>query len=106
MVLMILIIGIFGSFLFFPLRLAKNHTCFCERLFFSNTVSKDNPFRYPVDQIFSQATNRELIHSYVLPFGLLWWLSIGLAFGGVYYLRKTGNKMSENQLKNRGNFNQ
>jgi len=86
--LIILLIGMSGSLLFFPLKLDGNHTCFCQWLFFSKTVWQEKYSNSPVGDMTSFTKHQELIQSYVVPFGILWWFSIGLAFGGVYYLRK------------------
>ena len=103
LMLILLSIGVVGGVLFFPVNFDNQYTCLYHRMFVSehhydtsnemaNTVNIDgNHHEGEIDEMM----HSELLDKYVLPFGLIWWISlIALAIG--FFWLKRGKSKIEN----------
>ncbi len=88
-------IGLWGSVFFFPMNLGNNHTCLYHRMIcprhslMAETRPADRPlYRHGM----SDSMHGQLVNRYVMPFGFLWWGSLGLLAFGVYSIKKISQK--------------
>ncbi len=69
------VVSLAGGVLFFPVKIDNADTCLFQHRF--------SPCAEQVDSTAGAATYDTLIHRYLIPYALLWWLSLGAATLGV-----------------------
>ena len=77
--MIILLFGLAGLIMFFPFNFKNGQTCMMDRLLNSPLYTRHD------------LTYETRLHRYVVPYGLLWWGSIGLTaifFNKIILLRK------------------
>jgi len=87
--LVILLVGLLGCIMFFPFNFFNGQTCIVDRWLNSNLISV------------TTVTYEARLHRYVVPYGLLWWGSIGLSalfFNKVFVLRKEPKNGTRSRL--------
>jgi len=94
--LALLTIGIIGGIFFFPINFNNQYTCLYHRIFASGhsyqssnemtglgeTVGKNH------ENDIEEMMHSELVTHYVLPFGLMWWISLIVAALAFFWLRQ------------------
>ena len=70
----ILLIGLIGLVIFFPIHFADNECCVAEVLAYKMNYAHKMHFNRDFTD------HHQLAKHYVVPFGLLWWSSIGLVY--------------------------
>jgi hypothetical protein len=92
-------IGLVGALFFFPMKLENGRTCLAHQYIRGEGFHKEGDTMI--------AHGHSLAREYILPYGLVWWMSIGLAVTGFYFLRKKktniGRHECETGHKERGN---
>jgi len=80
-----------GIILFFPCKLSDGYTCLFEHF-------KGGGHGHNVSEQLTINHAHEMAQHYVLPFGLIWWFSIAIAWWGILESRKNrGQKFNENR---------
>lgn len=74
--MMFILLGLVGAALFFPLKLGEGKTCLVHQYFVGES---DHDGWYAV-----AGDEHVLARTYVLPYGLLWWTSLGLSVIGLH----------------------
>ena len=80
-----MISGLFGSMLFFPIRLSDGYTCYYHRIF-----DNDHPAMHNSQHQMMQNTNgaeHELIDRYIHSYAWFWWGSLALIAFTIYRLK-------------------
>jgi len=90
--ILLLLIGITGFILFFPVRLQQNNSCIGEKL---------SPFNE--NRITLNETKHQLTQKYVVPYGFLWWFSIAVTFWNVKLLTQK-KKVEKNENPKESDF--
>jgi len=80
-----IIIGAIGTVLFVPIKMQSGGTCLVDQLL--GGKSSDNPPGI--------ATADLMLRRYLVPFGVAWWLSLGLLVLGWYQFRTLKDKSKE-----------
>lgn len=98
LIYLLILSGVVGTVLFFPINLGNEHTCLYHRIFSkengihpstpryssisgsNNQVSQDRSQEHLVQQ-------KQLLDKYVIPYGLSWWGSLGLVGIGLLVIR-------------------
>jgi len=88
--LILLGVGIVGGVLFFPINFNNQYTCLYHRMFapehrhrLSNQMmSGSSSIGKPQNEI-----NEMLVTKYILPFGLIWWISLTIFALAFFWLR-------------------
>ena len=83
------VVGVTGVILFFPLNLDNAHTCFFHRLFSGDQGI--NPGWAGFGTIPGEAEQHKLLQKYLVPFGFIWWFSLALVGWGIVRLRHRKN---------------
>ena len=73
--LLLLLIGISGTIICFPVKIDEEYTCICDRMLGSGTGITPASFTLLVERFF-------------FPFAFMWWVSILLAVSSGVYLTK------------------
>ena len=100
LMLLFLIIGIAGSILFFPVNIKDRYTCLGHKLMnnqpqeFNKLDSHKNSMIHPTTTSDQADHHNLLLQKYVYPFGIFWWLSVGVVSLGIYMLfyRRSNNR--------------
>jgi hypothetical protein len=94
--LILLGIGIIGGIFFFPINFNNQYTCLYHRIFasghsyhlsstdiggFSKTVGENH------ENEIEEMMHTKLVTKYVLPFGIIWWISLMVAASAFFWLR-------------------
>lgn len=93
--LLLLSIGIMGAIFFFPINFNNQYTCLYHRIFapeHSNQLSNemtgpDETVGKNQEDEIEEMMHSELVTKYVLPFGLMWWMSLIVAASAFFWLR-------------------
>ena len=112
LMLLLLLIGIAGSILFFPVNINNRYTCLGDKIVAHHQQRLNELDSLEKDMIHhvnisGQSNHHDLLmQKYVYPFGIFWWLSLGVVSLGIYMLFYRGckNYKSTNkivQLKNK-----
>ncbi len=75
----LIIIGLGGTFLFFPIMLSGRYTCFYHRIFnYDSPVAEVAAHPGPSSEMQngSMRTPKTLLHSYIHSYALVWWASL------------------------------
>lgn len=99
---LILLLGIAGAVLFFPVRIGGNHTCLYHRIIDAHPSYYSGNGRLPTDTGHRDETaidHSELLKHYLVPFGVLWWSSLSVV--GVVVFVFVRRKSDDEELKNR-----
>lgn len=87
----ILITGLVGSVLFFPLRIYSNYTCLYHQLCDSGhpIMAQEPNMEGNTDGLYnhSASVSAKLLKHYIHGYAFFWWLSLILVAGGFYGLR-------------------
>ena len=76
--MILIVLGLVGTVLLFPLKLDKGKTCLAHQYLVGESGH---------DGWYAVAGNEHaLARTYVVPYGLLWWTSLGLSGIGLYFL--------------------
>jgi hypothetical protein len=71
--IVLLLFGIAGSLLFFPLRINQSRTCLMDFRENGRPQARSH-------DLHSESMRDTIAQKYILPFGLLWWLSLTIAY--------------------------
>lgn len=80
---MLIIIGLTGAIFFFPMKLNEGKTCLAQQ-YISGHRNEVNHTIMDHDH--------QLAQDYIIPYGFIWWSSLGLFSFGLYLTRKKGGK--------------
>jgi len=89
-IIIALILGAMGTILFCPLKMESGETCLFHRIF-------GQDINYIPDHVPSMERAHLMLQRYLVPFGLVWWLSLGVLVVSMYQLKVLKRK-SEEQL--------
>lgn len=89
-IIIALILGAIGTILFCPIKMESGDTCLFHRIF-------GEDIKYIPDHVPSMEKAHLMLQRYLVPFGLVWWLSLGVLVLSVYQLKVLKHK-SEEQL--------
>jgi hypothetical protein len=106
LILLLLIIGIAGSILFFPVNIKNRHTCLGHKLMnnqqqeLNKLDSDQNSMIHHTITSGHEGHQSLLLQRYVYPFGIFWWLSLGTVFGVIYLLfyRRNSNYTNKHKI--------
>ena len=104
----LLLVGLTGAVLFFPVNLNGRYTCLYHRAFcggiqrsnYSGDVCEMPDRNQPIGTVSDEGgrvavtrsqnldAGSDLVHTYVHHFGFFWWTSLALMFGGLFLLRR------------------
>lgn len=83
-------IGIIGAIFFFPINFDDQYTCLYHRIFapehHPSQIGQSAVESGSHQHVGSQNSHSHLVGEYILPFGLIWWMSlmvVALAFWGL-----------------------
>ena len=77
----ILSLSIICFILFFPVRFSHNQCCL------GDVMSIVDVYHSEQHMLMDQDSAHRMLHRYLIPFGLLWWASIGAGYWGIKNLR-------------------
>jgi len=97
--LFIVILGLIGVFLFFPVNLGGVHTCLFHRIFFQGANSNMDIANFSSTP--AMADHSHLVRKYLVPFGFIWWFSLALVGWGILRYR---NRRKTIDSKNKPNI--
>ena len=87
-IIMALILGSLGTVLFCPIKMESGDTCLFHRILEKET-------KYIPDKISSMEKAHLMLRRYLVPFGLIWWLSLGVLLLSLYQLKALKRKYEE-----------
>jgi hypothetical protein len=80
--------------LFFPVNINDSYTCLSHRLLSQekNHFSQDEHSEFDAASIHRKKSvdSHHLVKTYLLPYALLWWVSIGIVFLSYRYYKRIG----------------
>ena len=96
--LILVTLGALGTALFFPLQLKESHTCLYHRIFAPEEKQSEPAMLIYQSEVSLAGTintvasehYQKLLHRYLVPFGLLWWLSLSFLAVGIFLLKRVG----------------
>ncbi len=93
--ILLIAVGLIGAILFFPVNLNNTHTCLCDKLIQSAghthmipkppNVSSNSP---EASYLASSHGGHQMLNRYLVPYALLWWISLALVGWQVMVIRK------------------
>ena len=89
-IIIALILGAMGTILFCPMKMDSGETCLFHRFF-------GQDIKHIPDHVPSMERAHLMLQRYLVPFGLAWWLSLGMLVLSMYQLKVLKRK-SEEQL--------
>lgn len=106
MILLFIGWGILGSIMFFPVNLNGKHTCLSDRLlsYFSRSL-EENSFHqredtYPKYNVNNHLSGNHLIlQKYILPYGICWWVFLGILGTGIYLFKTRYNRLRPQKVR-------
>ena len=92
----LLSIGIIGGVFFFPINFDNQYTCLYHRIFapehdyhLSNGMANAKAIGGNHREMeIEEMMHSELVAKYVLPYGLIWWISLMVAASAFFWLRR------------------
>ncbi len=96
--LLIIIPGLIGVFLFFPVNLGDVYTCLFHRIFFQGVGS--NPEFSGFSSASAMVDHSHLVRKYLMPFGIIWWFSLALVGWGIFRFRNKRDGIDSKKKSN------
>ena len=98
-IIMALILGSIGTLLFCPIKMESGDTCLFHKI-------SGKEAKYIPDHVPSVEKAHLMLHKYLVPFGLLWWFSVGVLALSLYQLKvlKRKYKMRSNYANKINNY--
>ena len=87
-IIIALILSVMGTILFCPIKMKSGDTCIFHRLFIKD-------MNYVPDHVPIMERSQLMLQRYLVPFGLVWWLSLGVLFLAMYQLKTLKRKSQE-----------
>lgn len=100
-----LVVGTVGAIGFFPFNFQSQYTCIYHRFFCENMMNQTQcaagARMSGTDATMGAEDHTRLLNRYLIPFGFLWWGSIGLLVGGIYLtkVKYSGNFRKKQRRK-------
>lgn len=91
-IIIALILGAIGTILFCPMKMESGATCLFHRI-------KGAEIKYIPDHVHSMERSHLMLQRYLVPFGLAWWLSLGVFVLSLYQLKVLKRKSEEQICK-------
>ncbi|HED11920.1 MAG TPA: hypothetical protein ENJ10_14615 [Caldithrix abyssi] len=95
--IVVLLTGILGGLFFFPFPLSENYTCIYHRVF-----NADEPVLEDESASHSHlpgTSAHHLLDSYIRGYAFLWWASLLMVVGALFYVRRNVKVNSKNRVK-------
>ena len=88
-------IGMIGAVLFFPMKLDGIYTCLYHKIAYSENIVHQQPSQvemigsfYNYNRMMEYHHADQMLHRYLVPYGLQWWMSLIVLVFGIYYIKK------------------